>query len=294
MDKIRDRRAQFLMALGATTEKRQKGPLDRERAHARFARGKAPHEFDAGEDVSYRICFTKLGQISLQGQLDIVRIFPRIFRRAEIELVYSEGFHPRPLISYGPALALGVPSLAEYAEVRLVRALDEDVLMRRLNAVSPPGLRITQIGVVEKGMAKLSQALLFQDLLVTVSQTWLEQHGGAEQPHQALQRCCRVALAQDVIEIERHHKKKRKMIDLRPALVDVQVVSAGQWPDELEIDARWGVMVRTKVWRERGPIPRPSELSWVVLGDNISPSRMARVAVGRFNGQPQLLSPFAM
>lgn len=294
MDKIRARRAQFLTALGATTEPSAKGSTDHEQAHARFARGKAPHDFDAGEDISCRIRFTKLGQLSLQGQLDIVRIFPRIFRRAEIELVYSEGFHPRPLISYGPALALGVPSLAEYAEVRLVRAVDPETLMQRLNAVTPPGLRMTQIGVVEERMAKLSQALLVQDLLVTVSQSWLEQHGGAERPQDVLQRCCRGALSQEVIEIERLHKRKRKVIDLRPALVDVQVVSAGQWPDELEIDARWGVMVRTKVWRERGPIPRPSELSRVVLGDDISPTRMARIAVGRFNGQDELLSPFAM
>ena len=36
----------------------------------------------------------------------------RILRRAGLDPYYSQGFHPHPVMSFGPALGLGIPSLA--------------------------------------------------------------------------------------------------------------------------------------------------------------------------------------
>ncbi|MDH4468917.1 MAG: TIGR03960 family B12-binding radical SAM protein [Bacteriovoracaceae bacterium] len=71
------------------------------------------------EGFRYRIEFTKMGGISFISHLDLQKIVARIFRRADIGIMQSEGFKLRPLISFGPALALGVSSLQEFFDVRV-------------------------------------------------------------------------------------------------------------------------------------------------------------------------------
>ena len=50
------------------------------------------------------------------GHLDLTRMLLRTLRRAGVPLVYSQGFNPKPKVSFGPALSLGVVSEAEYMD----------------------------------------------------------------------------------------------------------------------------------------------------------------------------------
>ena len=43
----------------------------------------------------------------------------RALRRAGIRVKYTEGFNPKPKITFGPPIPLGVESAAEYADVTL-------------------------------------------------------------------------------------------------------------------------------------------------------------------------------
>src|SRR5262249_36167972 len=114
-------------------------------------------EFVQGEGVRYRLRFTKLRRIAYIGHLDLMRHLARIFRRAGLETIYTEGFHPKPQMVFGPALGLGIASLGELVDVRLGAAIDPDALCRRLGCASPDGLEFTgarQVGVGEPGLAK--------------------------------------------------------------------------------------------------------------------------------------------
>ncbi|HXU83669.1 MAG TPA: TIGR03936 family radical SAM-associated protein, partial [Polyangia bacterium] len=93
-----------------------------------------------GEPRRYRLRYTKLGRIAYLGHLDLIRHLPRIFRRAGLEIFYSVGFHPKPELSFGPALGLGIPSLGELLDVKLIEDLDPADLVRRLNEVSLDGI----------------------------------------------------------------------------------------------------------------------------------------------------------
>ena len=41
-------------------------------------------------------------------------MFARAIRRARLPIAYSQGFHPLPRFSFGPALPLGVESEEEF------------------------------------------------------------------------------------------------------------------------------------------------------------------------------------
>ena len=48
-----------------------------------------------------------------------MRLLSRSFRRADLPLAMTRGFSPKPRISFGPALGLGVPSLGELMDIDL-------------------------------------------------------------------------------------------------------------------------------------------------------------------------------
>ena len=94
-----------------------------------------------GAPVGYRLRFEKTGPAALLGHLDLARELPRALRRSGVRLRYSEGFHPKPDLSFGPALSLGVASLDEYVDARLIDAPPPAELVARLAGATPPGLR---------------------------------------------------------------------------------------------------------------------------------------------------------
>lgn len=98
-----------------------------------------------------RLRFEKLGWASLLGHLDLVREVPRALRRANMPVWYSQGFHPKPVLTFGPALSLGVPSFDEYVDVKFSAAVDPKELVRALSGNTPDGIRFLEAIELEPG-----------------------------------------------------------------------------------------------------------------------------------------------
>ncbi len=90
-----------------------------------------------------RIKYEKRHSARFTSHLDLIRLFERSFRRAEIKLVYSQGFHPHPRIAYGPPLAMGYTSDGEYMDVQYYLEKGREI-KSALNRVLPEGLRILE------------------------------------------------------------------------------------------------------------------------------------------------------
>ena len=67
-------------------------------------------DLEVGIVVKYRLQFSKEGETKYVSHLDLVRLFTRAFKRAELPLAYSEGFNPHPKMSIGLPLSVGVTS----------------------------------------------------------------------------------------------------------------------------------------------------------------------------------------
>src|SRR5260370_940550 len=61
-------------------------------------------------------------------------------RRAELPTFYSQGFRPKPEMTFGPALALGIATLDEYIDVKLAIDVDPERLPALLQPGAPEGL----------------------------------------------------------------------------------------------------------------------------------------------------------
>ena len=79
-----------------------------------------------------RIRFCKQGDLRLIGHRDLARVWERVFRRAGVAVRMSEGFHPKPRLSFPSALAMGVIGLDEVLDAELTEAHRPDDLLAAL------------------------------------------------------------------------------------------------------------------------------------------------------------------
>src|SRR5262245_9636867 len=97
----------------------------------------------------YRARYAKEGRLRFVSHLDLIRTLPKVFRRAKVRMAYSAGFHPKPRLSFGPALAVGLESRAEYLDFEALEILDGPEVTARLNLVSPPGMTFLEVRFVD-------------------------------------------------------------------------------------------------------------------------------------------------
>lgn len=126
-----------------------------------------------------RLFFAKQGTLRFLSQLDLVRILPRMFRRAGVEMAFSRGFSPQPRMSFGPALALGsgadeevvdcdllIPRAAEAMAGLLDDAERETIateLLARLQPVAPPGLLLVEARLMTPNEKTLGELIVGAD-----------------------------------------------------------------------------------------------------------------------------------
>lgn len=92
-----------------------------------------------------RIRFSKTGQAKYISHLDINRAFSRAFARAKINLWFTEGFNPHAYMSFSLPLSLGVESLCENVDIRILDDISNEEIKHRLNDVLPVGIRVIEV-----------------------------------------------------------------------------------------------------------------------------------------------------
>jgi len=90
-----------------------------------------------------RIFFRKEGLLRFISHHDLMRLFERALRRAGLPLKLSEGFNPRPQVSFPLALALGVESRAEIVEFELTEWVSPRRVREKLERQLPEGIGIS-------------------------------------------------------------------------------------------------------------------------------------------------------
>jgi len=120
-----------------------------------------------GPSLRYRAAFSKEGPMRFLSHLDLLRTMSRAFRRAGVPLKHSQGFNPRPVMAFSPALAVGIESREEFVDFQVGATLDAAVT-DRLNAVLPAGLSFLRVVPLAPDAPALSRAITGATYLVTV------------------------------------------------------------------------------------------------------------------------------
>lgn len=104
------------------------------------------------DNIKYRFKFEKFGTIKFIGHLDVVIVFQRALKRADIPIAYSNGFNPHQLISFALPLSLGYTSIGEYGDFQLQTEENPEELKEKINNALPEGLIITELIKLKEGV----------------------------------------------------------------------------------------------------------------------------------------------
>ncbi len=102
------------------------------------------------------------------SHLDLQRLLQRAFRRAEINLSYSQGFNPHPKMSYGNALALGVESQGEYVDIEIEDDISVEEFLKRINEELPKGVEFIKGEEITSQTPSLSSQIEYGEYLFNI------------------------------------------------------------------------------------------------------------------------------
>jgi radical SAM-linked protein len=101
-----------------------------------------------------RLRYRKQGDLRLISHRDLARTVERWFRRAELKLSLTEGFHPRPRMTFLAPLAVGIAGEDEVMELELAEQPTAAELLARLTDRQPPGLVLVSVEMLPVGARK--------------------------------------------------------------------------------------------------------------------------------------------
>ncbi len=157
-----------------------------------------------------RLRYSKIGLSRFISHLDVARLFDRAARRAKISLVYSQGFTPRPRMAFGPPLALGIASIAEYVDVEAEIGYEHDIQMK-LNQVLPEGIQILMQKIIYAKVPSLASIINR-----ATYETFLEDF---ELPYAWIQEW----FSQEKIVVERIVKEDVKKFEIKPFINNIML-----------------------------------------------------------------------
>jgi radical SAM-linked protein len=173
------------------------------------------NHFTQEEGRQFVITFSKTGTSRFLGHLEMAKVFVRALRRADIRLIYSEGFHPQPKLSFQDALPVGMESLQETLLVTVAGETTPKGIIRRLNAELPAGL------VIAGCHSKASKFGRPESVLTTYRLVMDEDVFNPEKIADFMTKTAMLVL-------RTNRKGKIRQIDLRQAVSGIERISASE------------------------------------------------------------------
>lgn len=173
-----------------------------------------------------RLTYGKAGPLKYTSNLDVAKIWERVLRRADLPILYTEGFNTRPRLQLATPLPLGISSECEIIDVALREVIEynEEDLIEQLHAVSPTGLQIYKIESVaidepamQTRVRSAEYRIRFEDGIdPTVLQEHIDTILNAEQ------------ILKTKIRRKGRKKGRKTTRDIRPLIHDLTINEAGE------------------------------------------------------------------
>lgn len=138
-----------------------------------------------------------------------MRLFERCIRRAGIPIKMSQGFNPRPRMSFPSALALGIEGLDEIVELELTQWIAPKLVSERLKAQLPCGLEITSAEPIPPREPSRVEEVVYLFPLDKLQ-------GITQERIQAL-------LGNQELWVVRQRHEKRRRLNLRPSIASLSL-----------------------------------------------------------------------
>jgi len=122
----------------------------------------APGKGDQGR-TRLLFSFGKTGKAEFYSHINVMQIFERAFLRADIPVLFTEGFNPKPRMEFAHPLALGQSSDCEIAAVDVPGDYRGQDFIRDVNACLPEGISVNRAGLFDElpGVKRVSLMAIY-------------------------------------------------------------------------------------------------------------------------------------
>jgi radical SAM family uncharacterized protein/radical SAM-linked protein len=209
-----------------------------------------------------RLKFRKVGEMRFLSHLELVHLFYRASKRADLPLRFSEGFHPMPRIIFATALPVGMESLAEIVDIECEGKITPHEVMERLNQTLPSGIEILETEEVPLffHLAALSRPSVY----------WIPlDHLLSEE--EAVPKI-KKALDEKEFFVRQERDGKERSVNIRPLIEKMEIKGKEGSSGEA---SQWGVELVLR--RATGRTAKPIEIIGAVLGLDKEPLAQCKV-----------------
>ena len=167
--------------------------------------------------IKVRIKFSKHGVMRFIGHLDIMRYFQKVFRRAEIDIAYTQGFSPHQIMSFSAPLGVGMESDGEYMDVELNSMVSSKDIVDRMNEQMADGMEVLSARVLPEKAANAMASVAAAGYYIKFRDSYEPQNGWRNVIEEFM--------SQEQILVTKVTKKSEIQMDLKPGIYDFKVSS---------------------------------------------------------------------
>ncbi|HOX28479.1 MAG TPA: TIGR03936 family radical SAM-associated protein [bacterium] len=110
---------------------------------------------EAEKRHKYEMILARCHEVRFLSHLDFMRAISRMLRRTGLPIYFSEGFNPKPKVSYmTPPLSTGHTSECERVIFSLMRQMDLSDVSNKIEKMLPHGYKLIELNVIEENQPK--------------------------------------------------------------------------------------------------------------------------------------------
>lgn len=155
--------------------------------------------------ITLRVKFYKIGNLQYISHLDLVRTMMKVIVRAKLPLWYTEGFNPKPKLTFAAPLSIGTESMCEFMDIRLTERISEIDAIRSLNLNMTGEMQAVEAYYPDEKMT----ALKWLGYEITISDV---------NASDELAEACDRALSAPELPILKKTKSGEAMVDIKPLI----------------------------------------------------------------------------
>lgn len=158
-----------------------------------------------------RVQFQKVGLMRYLSHRESMTAIIRAIRRTDIPVLYSQGFHPSPRLSFGPPLNVGISGMKEYFDMEISSEGLTLNIKDILNSVLPEGIRINDIMPVSASLPSLDSFIKRYEYEIICQNAGVFEPGILD------------FMGKDTFIVEREYNNGKRSVDIRKMVESVIV-----------------------------------------------------------------------
>ncbi len=114
------------------------------------------------------IVYSKSKEAIYLSHLDVIKVFEEALSRADLPVVFSNGYNPRPELVFAHPLSVGIESTGEIVEIKLEEKVETSYLVKQLNRVLPNGITVLSAEYVDNNKKNIMARVYGATYVITL------------------------------------------------------------------------------------------------------------------------------